>query len=89
MGNSGKFAIENIIRLTKSSERKFKEGNYKGAIDDKREVKSILNSKLIDEKVLEKYKKELNNIYHSKFDLIFDHKLRINESDNKNIRAKK
>ena len=39
MLNSDKLFIENIINLTRSGERKFREGNFKGAIEDKREVK--------------------------------------------------
>ena len=39
MLNSDKLCIENIINQTRSSERKFREGNFKGAIEDKREVK--------------------------------------------------
>ena len=33
-----------------------------------------------DSEIVEKFKEELTNLYSSKFDLIFDHKLRINES---------
>ncbi len=79
MINSDKLFIENIVNQTRSSERKFKEGNYKGAIEDKREVKSLLNSKYCDEDIIKKFKEELSNIYASKFDLINDHKLRIDE----------
>ena len=80
-----KSALENLIRLTRSSEKKFKVGNFKGAIDDKREVKSILDSKFTDKKIIEIYRYELSKIYDSKFDLIFDHKLRINELKKNNI----
>ena len=37
----------------------------------------ILKSKSCDEKIIEKYKEELSSLYSSKFDLIFDHKLKI------------
>ncbi|MDC3138104.1 hypothetical protein OA509_03705 [Prochlorococcus sp. AH-716-I19] len=80
MLNSDKLYIENIVNKTRSSERKFKEGNFKGAIEDKREVRCFLNSKFCDEDILKKFKKELSNLYLSKFDLINDHKLRIDES---------
>ena len=80
MLNSEKLSIENIINHTRSSERKFKEGNFKGAIEDKREVRLILNSKFCDENILQKFRKELSYIYSSKFDLINDHKLRLDES---------
>ena len=79
MLNSDKLCIENILNKTKSSERKFREGNFKGAIEDKREVRSLLNSEFCDEDILKKFKKELSNLYSSKFDLINDHKLRIDE----------
>ena len=72
-----------VIHLTKSSEKKFKEGNFKGAIEEKRQVKFILNSRLCDKDIKEKYKDQLNLIYCRKFDLIFDYKLRINQ-DKKN-----
>ena len=79
MLNSDKLTIEIIISKTRSSERKFREGNFKGAIEDKREVKSLLNSKFCDEDIIKKFKKELSILYSSKFDLINDHKLRIDD----------
>ena len=79
MLNSDKLCIENIINLTRSGERKFREGNFKGAIEDKREVRYFLNSRFCDEDILKKFKKELSNLYSSKFDLINDHKLRLTE----------
>ena len=80
MLNSDKVCIENIVNQTRSSERKFKEGNFKGAIEDKREVRCLLNSKFCDNEILKKFKEELSYLYESKFDLINDHKLRIDES---------
>ena len=71
--------LENLIKLTRSSEKKFKEGNFKGAIDDKMKANAILKSKSCDEKTILKYKEELSRLYSSKFDLIFDHKLKIDE----------
>ncbi len=79
MEDSGRLIFENLIKLTRSSENKFKRGNFKGAIDDKMKVNSILKSKSCDEKMIQKYRKELSSLYSSKFDLIFDHKLKINE----------
>jgi len=79
MGDLNELALKNIIKLTRSSETNFKQGNFKKAILDKREVKSILQSKSIDAEVIERFKEELSEIYPSKFDLINDHKLRINE----------
>ena len=81
MLNSEKLFVENIVNQTRSSERKFKEGNFKGAIEDKREVRSLLNSEFCDEDSIKLFKEELSNLYISKFDLINDHKLRIEESE--------
>lgn len=80
MPNSDKVSIKNIVNQTRSSERKFKEGDFKGATEDKREVRCLLNSKFCDDEILKKFKEELSYIYESKFDLINDHKLRIDES---------
>tara|TARA_E500000331_G_C16740035_1_gene490514 strand:+ start:33 stop:404 length:372 start_codon:yes stop_codon:yes gene_type:complete len=80
MPNSEQLFIENIINKTRSSEIKFREGNFKGAIEDKREVRCLLNSKLYDENNLKKFKEELSFLYASKFDLINDYKLRLDES---------
>ena len=85
MSNSDDLCIENILNQTRSSERKFKEGNFKGAIEDKRKVRSLLNSKFCDEDTLKKFKEELYHLYSSKFDLINDHKLRIDESKKNQI----
>ena len=80
MLNSDLLLIESIINQTRSSERKFREGNFKGAIEDKREVRLLLNSKFCDKNTIKKFKEELFYLYASKFDLINDHKLRIDES---------
>ena len=79
MENSGGLVFKNLIKLTKSSEKKFKLGNFKGAIDDKIKVNEILKSKSCNEKIIEKYREELSSLYSSKFDLIFDHKMKIDE----------
>ena len=79
MKYSKKLILENIIKLMRSSEKKFKIGNFKGAIDDKIKVNAILKSKSCDEKIIEKYREELSSLYSSKFDLIFDHKQKIDE----------
>ena len=78
MKDSNELILGNIIKLTRSSEKKFKLGNFKGAIDDKMKANAILKSKSCDEKIFKKYRKELSSLYSSKFDLIFDHKLKIN-----------
>ena len=68
-----------IIKLTRSSEKKFKLGNFKEALDYKMKAYAILKSKSCDEKIIQEYRKELSSLYCSKFDLIFDHKQKINE----------
>ena len=79
MEESSKLALENIIKLLRSSEKKFKLGNFKGAIHDKRKVNIILKLKSDDKEIIEKFREELSRLYFSKFDLIFDHKLIIDE----------
>ena len=79
MEDSDLLILENIINLTRSSEKKFKRGNFKGALEEKMEVSEILKSKSCDEKIIKKYMEELSSLYPSKFDLIFDHKLKIEE----------
>ena len=78
MEDSGRLILENLVKLTRSSENKFKRGNFKGALDDKIKANAILKSKSCDEKMIQEYRKELSSLYCSKFDLIFDHKLKIN-----------
>ncbi len=77
--NSDKLFIENIVNQTWSSERKFRKGNFKAAIEDKREVRCFLNSKFCNKDIIKKFKEELSYLYASRFDLINDHKLRIDE----------
>ena len=79
MIDSDRLVLKNLIKLIRSSEKKFKLGNFKGAIDDKIKANEILKSKSCDEQIIEKYREELSSLYSSKFDLIFDHKLKIDE----------
>jgi len=79
MKDSNELILGNIIKLTRSSEKKFKRGNFKGALEDKMKANEILKSKSCDQKIIEKYREELSILYSSKFDLIFDHKLKIDE----------
>ena len=79
MKDSNEFILGNIIKLTRSSEKKFKQGNFKGALEDKIKANAILKSKSCDEKMIQEYRMELSSLYCSKFDLIFDHKLKIDE----------
>ena len=57
MKDSNKLILGNIIKLTRSSEKKFKLGNFKGSIDDKMKSNAILNSKSCHEKIIEKIEK--------------------------------
>ena len=79
MLDSSELILKNLIKLIRSSEKKFKLGNFKGALEDKMKANAILKSKSCDEKIIEKYREELSSLYSSKFDLIFDHKLKIDE----------
>ena len=79
MKDFGELKLLNIIKLTRSSEKKFKLGNFKGALEDKMKANEILKSKSCDEKIFAKYREELSSLYSSKFDLIFDHKLKIDK----------
>jgi len=79
MDNSKKALEEKIIGLTRSSDQKYKEGDFKGSFEDKLAVRSLLESNLCDENIKEILKKELTRLYNSKFDLIYDHKKRIDD----------
>ena len=79
MEDSGELILENLIKLIRSSEKKFKQENFKGAIDDKMKANAILKSKSCDQEIIGKYRQALSSLYSSKFDLIFDHKLKIDE----------
>jgi len=57
MRDSNEFILGNIIKLTRSSVKKFKLGNFKGAIDDKIKANAILKSKSCDEKLLKNIEK--------------------------------
>ena len=85
MKDTSDLILKNIIELTRSSEEKFKRGNFKEAMEDKIKVNSILKSKFCDEKIIEKFREELSRLYYSKFDLIFDHKLKIDETKRNKI----
>ena len=85
MKNVENLSLKDIIKLTRASEKKYREGNFRGAFEDKMEVKSYLKSKFCDRKIIEKFKKELSKIYDSKFDLIKDHKSKLDLTKTKNI----
>ena len=79
MENSKKTLEEKIIGLTRSSDQKYREGDFKGSFEDKLEVRSLLESNLCDKNIKYVLKKELTRLYNSKFDLIYDHKKRIDD----------
>ena len=79
MEDASKLALANVVKLIRSSEKKYKQGNFKAAIDEKRKANSILKLESINAQIIEKYKDELSKLYSSKFDLIFDHKVKIDE----------
>ena len=56
MEDSGELILGNIIKLTRSSEKKFKLGNFKGAINYKMKANAILKSKSRDEKIIKIYR---------------------------------
>ena len=73
-------ALSKIISLIKSSEIKYKEKKFKESLEDKLEIKSLMNENLRSNKeIMDKYKEELSKLYHSKFDLIKDHKMKIDD----------
>ena len=79
MEDSKRTLEDKIIGLTRSSDQKYKEGDFKGSLEDKLEVRSLLESNLCDKNIKDILKKELNCLYNSKFDLIYDHKKRIDD----------
>ena len=40
MEDASKLALANVVKLIRSSEKKYKQGNFKAAIDEKREANS-------------------------------------------------
>ena len=79
MKDFDELTLENLTKLISSSENKYKLGNFRGAIEDKIKANAILKSKSCDKKIIERYREELSSLYSSRFDLIFDHKLKIDE----------
>ena len=73
-------ALSKIISLIKSSEIKYKEKKFKESLIDKLEIKSMMNENLRSNKeIMDKYREELSNLHSSKFDLINDHKMKIDD----------
>ena len=79
MENTQNQILLKIIKLIKSSEKKFKEKNFKGSLEDKLEIKSLISKLIFNKDIMDKYKKELSKLHSSKFDLIKDHKMRIDD----------
>ena len=80
MKKNKRIILNKIIKLSKASEEKYREGDFKGAIEDKIKANALLKDHSFEKELLEKYKQEISLLYHSKFDLIYDHKLRIDSS---------
>ena len=57
MEESNGLILENVVRLLRLSEKKFKRGNYKGALEDKMKLKAMLKSKSCDKKLLKNIEK--------------------------------
>lgn len=85
MEKSKRLLLKKLLLLINSSDRKYKEKDYRGALEDKRIANSLLKSKLCDVEIKNKIKSELSRIYKSRFDLIFDHKKMISNSKRKEI----
>ena len=85
MKDSMKKLEDKIIGLTRSSDQKYKEGDFKGAFEDKLEVRSLLSSNLCDKNIKDSLKQELRRLYNSRFDLIYDHKKRIDDKKKSTI----
>ena len=79
MENSIKKLEDKIIGLTRSSDQKYKKGDFKGSLEDKLMARSLIKSSMCDENIKYILKKELTRLYNSKFDLIYDHKRRIDD----------
>ena len=80
MENTQKDILSKIISLIKSSEIKYKDKKFKESLEDKLEIKSLINEKVSTNKeIMDKYKQELSKLYSSKFDLIKDHKRKIDD----------
>ena len=80
MENTQKDILSKIISLIKSSEKKYKDKKFKESLEDKLEIKSLINEKVSTNKeIMDKYKQELSKLYSSKFDLIKDHKRKIDD----------
>ena len=79
MDNTQNEILLTIISLIKSSENKYKEKNFKGSLEDKLKIKSLISKLSSNKEIMDKYKKELSKLYSSKFDLIKDHKMRIDD----------
>ena len=57
MRDSNELILGNIIKLTRSSEKKFKLGNFKEAIDDKIKAMKYCNPNLVMKKLLKNIRK--------------------------------
>ena len=79
MENSITKIKDKIIELTRSSDQKYKQGDFKGSLEDKLKVRSLIESNSCDKNIKDILKEELTRLYNSKFDLIYDHKKKIDD----------
>ena len=57
MEDSVRWILENLIKLTRSSENKFKVGNFKEALEEKLKANAILKSKSCNKKMIQNIEK--------------------------------
>ena len=74
-----------LLRYSKASEEKYRTGDFKGAIEDKKTINLILSSSICDKDTEEVFKKELAKIYFSRFDLINDYKKKLDKKKKRAI----
>ena len=67
---------DSVKSLIESSELKYKSGDYKGSINDRRKAKKLIGSNDRFQLLIREFKSK----YESKYDLIEDYKRRINDS---------
>ena len=78
MDHSQELLFIEVTRLIKSSEEKYKAKDFKGSIDDKLAIRSILKNSFFSNKDnMNMYREELTKVYNLKFDLIKDYKKQI------------
>ena len=79
MENSSKLILGHLIKLTRLSDKKFKLGNFKGALADKMKANIILQSKSSDKKIIAKVVSLNDNNVHIILNNEFDGVISLNE----------